>query len=718
MADTLEPSAIGAEVRRYLTGGPLPVDLVDRLGGWPAIEALAPTLVDEPLLTVAVSLLVRGVRRAATEDGGDFEPIRPAAAALADAVLETVDPMQFTQNIDAICSDPVLASMVGPHIAAKCLTLAAPPRTDGDDPAEVAVLRHAVALEAVARLAILGHASKNKLLGLLEDVAEPQPRRYALAVVRTVGLAFDHWTVDSETADVIDILTGERAPKYSKPPEAAVVDRNDKYRLEIASDAMWTKANVEVARALRGSTAGQVIERLDAALEALEFVTTADDRDDAKMLSSALRLLRGLLVSLEGTQGPQDAATWEAPIAEAEDAARRALEFAVSAYGLTHWSGDRKVAVLEGWGRFAHDLAWLRDQLSRDSLYDAAVVLDDVLAIYSASRSYDITRFDDGAEHVLRIIRPAIAGGLAARAGLLRHLVDHTENLRRRVIAAQEAGDDATELGQRLTTAETVLAAARSSMTSPAEPPGKRLEQAAPLPPLLANLLGPHPTVTYALAGVDSAALAALAADIADQRAGADLDPDIMIMAVRKRVLAELSACEDFDGEVVPAVTLVVDQLIKFVSRRLNTQESTKAYLFDENADEHDLHVDLYDWLSQGPLSSATNVEVQEVGAGRVDIQIGFAGFHIYLELKADGTAVPVADKARYIKQTVSYQASDVRIGFLVVLRLKPTKDRSPSPHLTELVSHTVVQMGGSPLERHVVMLEVPGNQTKPSSVR
>lgn len=608
--------------------------------------------------------------------------------------------------------------MVGSHVAAKCLTLAAPPRTNGDDPAEVAVVRHAVALEAVARLAVLGHGSKHKLLGLLEDIAEPQPRRYAQAVVRTVGLAFDHWSVDDETADVIDILTGEAAPQYSTSPEPAVLARNDEYRLDIASDAMWTKANVEVSRALRGTTTGQVVARLDAALEALVFVTTADDRGDAKMLSSALRVLRGLLVSLDGTQGSQDAATWDASVAEAEDAARQAREFAVSAHGLTHWSGDRKVAVLEGWGRLAHDLAWLRDQLDRDSLYDAAVVLDDVLAIYSASRSYDITRVDHGEEQVFEVLRPAVAGGFAARAGLLRHLVDHTEYLRRRVTAAEGVGDDVAELAQRLTTAETVLAAARASLTGAAEPPGKQHEQAARLPPLLADLLDPHPTVTHALAGVDPAHLAALTADIADRQAGADPDPDIVVTAARKKMLAELIACEDFNGEVVPAVTRLFEQLLKFLSRRLNTQESTKAYLFDENADEHDLHIDLYDWLSQGQLSRATNVEVQEVGAGRVDIQMVFPGFHLYLELKADGTAVPISEKSAYIKQTVSYQASDVRIGFLVVLRLKPSKDRSPSPHLTELVSHTVVQVQEGSLERHVVMLEVPGNQTKPSNVR
>ncbi|MFL6044901.1 MAG: hypothetical protein ACJ72M_07280 [Propionibacteriaceae bacterium] len=75
-------------------------------------------------------------------------------------------------------------------------------------------------------------------------------------------------------------------------------------------------------------------------------------------------------------------------------------------------------------------------------------------------------------------------------------------------------------------------------------------------------------------------------------------------------------------------------------------------------------------------------------------------------------------EKPAYIKQTVAYQASDVRIGLLVVLRLTPPKDKAPSAHLTEYVSHTTVQLTDGGSERHVVMLKVPGNQTKPSGVR
>jgi hypothetical protein len=48
---------------------------------------------------------------------------------------------------------------------------------------------------------------------------------------------------------------------------------------------------------------------------------------------------------------------------------------------------------------------------------------------------------------------------------------------------------------------------------------------------------------------------------------------------------------------------------------------------------------------------------------------------------------------------------------------LAPPRDKSPAPHLTDYVSHTTVDIEGSASGRHVVMVEIPGNQTKPSEM-
>jgi hypothetical protein len=286
-----------------------------------------------------------------------------------------------------------------------------------------------------------------------------------------------------------------------------------------------------------------------------------------------------------------------------------------------HWSGDRKQLVLTGWARLTWDLAWLRDKLDRDSLYDAAVVLDDLLQIYSASHTYEIAHDVGGIEVVRALVRPAIAGGFA-RAGLMRNLCDHIEFLRQRV---ETIDGDRTQNEERLTAALVLQQEARAALLAAPEPPGKDLAQdVAPLPPLLAEFLGPHTGVVDALAGFDPTVHRGLNTALADVHDANALDHDLVITEVSKVVLDALAPCPDFKGDVTQSVQVVLDQLIRFVSRRMNTQESSKDYLFKDDADEHDLYADLYDWLCNGPLSGVTNVEVQEVGAGRVDIQLSF----------------------------------------------------------------------------------------------
>lgn len=715
MSKTLDSETILASLQTSFTGVEPPVDLLKKLGGWDSVQTVAPALVNDPLLLPLTFLVARDAPEQGS--GDDLKTVKHAATALVSAVLASTDPGIFASGVDLICDNASLSSIVGKTTAAQCLTLATPPTSEEDGLTEASVIRRAVALEGAARLAVIGHGSKNKLLGFLEDIYEPQPARYAVAVTRTVAMAFDHWSPDDDVTEVIDILTGVTAPDYDQPPGDEVMKRNEEFCKDVAPDAAWALANISVAKALRLTSVPEICAALDTSLEHLAALRILDDRDDAEHLGTALSLLRKLLSSLPSGTVPYDAFQWDIEPAATQSLANRTSEFLFDRKGLNHWSGDRKIAVLEGWSRLADDLAYLKYKMSRDSFYSASVVLDDIVSIYSASRAYELTGGVHDAENVIAVFRPAITSGFASRAGLYRHLVDHTEDLKRRLDDAKDAGQD-TDLPTRLATASQILTAARESLTQQLEPRGKPTEQPAEVPPLLDELLGSTPAAFDALKSVPQDELQLIEASLADRQAAADLDPDLIVAATRKRILTALADAEDFREDIVPAVTAVLDQLIKFVRQRLNSQKSSKPYLFDPGANEQNLHDDLYEWLSQGQFGSSTNVEVEEVGAGRVDIQIQFSGFHLYLELKADKTAVPIKDKAAYIKQTVSYQASDVRIGFLVVLRMTPPKDKSPSGHLSEYVSHTSIPINDGEIERHVVMLEIPGNQTKPSSAR
>ena len=144
----------------------------------------------------------------------------------------------------------------------------------------------------------------------------------------------------------------------------------------------------------------------------------------------------------------------------------------------------------------------------------------------------------------------------------------------------------------------------------------------------------------------------------------------------------------------------------------------TARYLYKDDADENDLHMDLIDYLGGQDLAGYAQIEVTNIAGGRADIQVSYGPFHLYLELKAVCTQVPPAKKKAYIQQAVAYQGADVQISFLVVLRIAPSDETGALPHLSTLVTHTAVTVGNGIEPRHVVMIEVPGNRKTPSALR
>lgn len=190
------------------------------------------------------------------------------------------------------------------------------------------------------------------------------------------------------------------------------------------------------------------------------------------------------------------------------------------------------------------------------------------------------------------------------------------------------------------------------------------------------------------------------------------------ISKVTRSVREALAESPDYADDVRREVDHLLDLLVRFLHARLNLESRYKPYLFKVDANEQDLHMDLFDWLAGSDLAGYANIEATNVAGGRADIRISYGPFHLYLELKADSTRVALGDKSAYIQQTVAYQGADVQISFLVVLRLALTDCKAAPPHLSALVSHTMATVGAGTTPRHVVMLEVPGNRTVPSDMK
>lgn len=76
----------------------------------------------------------------------------------------------------------------------------------------------------------------------------------------------------------------------------------------------------------------------------------------------------------------------------------------------------------------------------------------------------------------------------------------------------------------------------------------------------------------------------------------------------------------------------------------------------------------------------------------------------------------PLSEKGAYLHQAVTYQATDVRIGFVVARRVKAFPQAGAHPHLTSLFTHATVDVAGDAEQRYLVLVEVPGNRSSPAA--
>jgi hypothetical protein len=697
---------LAAAITDVLEDGQPPVAIIEELGGWSGVEALAPSLIDDPLLAPLAALVCGYVE----VHGIDEDAATSAALALAEAAVACADPYLFGQTLDHLCSNPDLVALIGTPLAEALWPLARPPVADPD--AGLAVTqRSADALETYLRLTLAEHGSKNRLFTLFEDVKQPIARRYAQAVIRAVVAAHDRWDLDDNLVETIDVLSGAVPPRGCATVAAAAAPWSQAQTEGVVTDAAWAKANIELLRGLRAPDAAQTLSHLEEARRALVPAVADEAAIDAGILDSVLNVL---IQFVQGAAANADA--WAVDAESVAELQRRLQHFEIGAFGLQHWATERKSRLLVAWTRLTQDIEFLSDKLQQPSLYDAAVILDDVVEIYIASGSGDVVTQPGDLGGVRRIVQPSIVRSFATRAGLLRNLEDHVRALQIRVDDINHPSHDRAVA--HLPVAESVLASARNEMARETSS-GKKDDGAvaATLPPLLDELITSVET-RAALTEMDADVLAQLSQDLEDRRIINQIVPHVVITNVTRTIRAALAECSDYEDQVKAEVDHLLDLLVRFLHVRMNIESRYKPYLYKPDASERDLHLDLFDWLAGQDIAGYAGIEVTNVAGGRADIQISYGPFHLYLELKADDTQVPLADKAAYIQQTVAYQGADVQISFLVVLRLAKDNETNAPPHLSTLVSHTTVTVGEGTDPRHVVMVEVPGNRSKPSEMR
>lgn len=617
-------------------GAPPPVDAIERLGGWLRVADDLLGALDDP----ASVGLVRIVARDAAGGGEDAVAALPVVV---DAVLAMESPAGFTESLDALVGSPAVLDAVADRLAESLLAIVTA-FTELGEPSAHDVSRAANALEAVTRVKVGGYGSPFGLLAVLERFRAPVPRRLAAAVVRSVGTAVDYWPGAASLTEVVEVLAGLTSPTGT---QVACADPED-----VASDASWVLANIELVQALRADTQAAMLGHLDSSVTYLSLGVETYDRDDAKVLAPVVEAV-GRLTRAEPGVAALEAAL---PVAaDMEQLVEQQAQFNLTLSGLDHWYSDVKRQTTAAWVMLLEDLAQAREQLSQEAFYRPETAIDDLLQLYRTSRSVEVVRRLDDLDGVLDVVQPVIEAGFASNVAFVANLDVYTRELATRL---ETVGDEErAELG--------------------------------------------------------SESIARLAAAVENTTAARH--PSLQENRILQNLAGALSASPEYVGDVKEAVDEVVLQMVRFVGNRQNAQENRKPYLFAPDADEDALHEDLYDylWSALGPW---VDIEVQQVGGGRADLRVKYTAFSVYLELKVDDTMKPLSEKGAYLNQAVTYQATDVRIGFLVALRVKAFPQAGAHPHLTSLFTHATVDVAGDDQLRHLLLVEVPGNRSSPAA--
>ncbi|ALX03445.1 hypothetical protein [Aeromicrobium erythreum] len=681
-------SAFADEVRALLAavaGVEPPDDVIETLGGWDRVAAHVSELVADPVLVPVVRLVCRYAYAAPAE----------AIIAAVDAVFSESSATGFSECLAVLVETPEVVAVEGSRIHDLALDIVESTRRDHPhDPGPA--LRAAEALEAATRLALGDYAREHALLAQLSKFDAPVDARLGAAVIRCASAAVDSWPHAQHLDENVRLVGGiDGAHAGDTGP--------------MQSDAAWALTTIAWVGALRADTPEDMRDQLAAAQTFAEVAAEAYERDDAAALVPVLTAVQALLAG----DGPSVAALSSPALSDtAVDAAvRAAAEFAMTSAGLGHWASDAKVASLQAWALLLADLRAAGDSFDRDSFYDPATVVGDLLDLYTLSRSVQVVRRLSDRNAVLELVQPVVETGFASKAAFVAHLADHVADLDRRVADGEDA-----ELQALRDVAETVLTAARA-VVEHTEPPGKVSGGGGPvqLPPPLDRIFA-NSAHAAEVAVLSPEALELLAESV--DRIPATRRTSMVETAVQTRIVNDLGESPDFTGPVAAAVDTMLLLLIRFVGDRSNAQPGRKPYLFDPEAKESDLQEDLYDFLvGSDQIGSTAELEVQNLGHGRVDIRIPFNGFALVLELKLDGTRARMSDRTAYIKQAATYQATDVRIGFVVALRTAAFDPTGPTPHLSTLFEHTTFEVEGEDTPRHIVLVQVPGNQTRPSDM-
>lgn len=361
----------------------------------------------------------------------------------------------------------------------------------------------------------------------------------------------------------------------------------------------------------------------------------------------------------------------------------------------TSWLGAKTQERIH-WSMLALRLGALDTSFLKRAWLDAArVIQEELLAVYTASRSLLRRNAEGGLEAILQ---PRIVGALRNEIHSLA-LLDQW--------IGENAGSDllpaAASLRERVAEAREAVVSHRPTEAAAGSSPTAAIIELLP-------------------EAARQSALARLAVGMAVLVEGST---PVAVCNLFETVLASLRRNADYQAD--PEGRALFDGMLwttlQFVVMRSNVGVSTLArgrYLFERNPRklpvEKNLQDDYFEFLMGSPLAELFTAERHDVGGGRADIHFTLLRTKTVAELKRNTVKLTNAKVVeRFGLQKVSYDATNVRYGILMILDLRDLG--GGQPHVTERVSvhHLTPEWGET--EHAVVLFRVQGRRATPSKV-
>lgn len=576
---------------------------------------------------------------------------------LLDGFDRACDPQSFRDGIDRLIRDNALRLALGQGLVA-VLTRRVQERTT-----ERGALIAAYALEGLFRLALEGDVSRHRPLLELADVQSNAPGIFARHIAKIGGAAFHRWGGDDILSMLHRLLANEEAE----------------------GEAAFELGLAYLSRALDGSDMAKIQAGLETARLFFERAAKVDDdRADARAYRSAIDLVTGFAAG-RGAEEMQDS------LGNLKEAGRERAAMLQDGR-VAAWLAPRRDEDLE-WFSLVRSLEGAAGSLARPSWARAAQTMDGILAIYNARCT--IAHGD-----ALRsLLRPRIEASFVRERGLAAHLDD--------LLAEATWPDPQRAIAEEL---RTVLEVGHRSGAGP----GKAREDERY--PLLARILPIGSALEQFSEGMAHSIEQALVDH--DQRSQTLSNPVLQRTLITLRTA--LSSSSEYQGAIREAFDAILQQLIIFCSDRQNADlrdlGTRGKYLRANHPSESDLQLDLREFLIGNLIGADILPEVRGVATGRTDLRISFGRPTFIIELKKHDGHLSQETADRYRAQATSYQASNVRLGFLGVLEVA---DRmGPVPSLEECFWHSAYVPDGSDLARHLIVFKVPGRLKSPSKLR